>query len=149
MTIIKKLLELRKQIKSKKPKFIRQDSHKKKRLGSKWRRPKGLQSKMRLNLRGRSRKISKGYRSPKKVRYMHKSGLMPCIVRTFSDLESIDAKKNCLIISSSLGNKKRIAILKKAKELGLNISNIKNPEDFIKSVEDKILLRKKIKEKKK
>lgn len=145
MVPVKELLELRKQIKSKKPNFIRQDAHKKKRLGSKWRRPKGLHSKIRLNLRGRAKKVSKGYRSPKKVRYMHKSGLMPCVIRSFSDLKNIDAKKICLIISSSLGNKKRIAILKKAKELGLNILNIKNPDEFVKKVEDDILLRKKIK----
>lgn len=149
MTLIKKLLELRTQMKRKKPDFIRQDANKKKKLESKWRRPKGIQSKIRLNLKGRGKKVSKGYRSPKKVRHMHKSGLMPCVIRSFSELKNIDAKKKCIIISSSLGNKKRIFILNKAKELGLSILNIKKPDEFVKKVEDGIALRKKTKEEQK
>ena len=47
MAETKKLLELRKKIKGKKPNFIRQDAHKHKRLARKWRKPKGIQSKMR------------------------------------------------------------------------------------------------------
>ena len=48
----KDLLEFRKKIKAKKPNFIRQDAHKKGEIKKKWRRPKGLQSKMRLHKRG-------------------------------------------------------------------------------------------------
>ena len=142
MASIKELLELRSQIKSRKPNFIRQDSHKQKKLGRKWRRPKGLHSKVRLKLKGRAKKVSKGYRSPKKVRHIHKSGLQQCIIRTMRDVEGLDAKKNCLVISSSLGNKKKIVILKKAKDLGFNILNVNNPDDYIKKVEDKIRSRK-------
>ena len=49
---------------------------------------------------------------------------------------------NCIVISSSLGDKKKIVILKKAKDLGFNILNVNNPDDYIKNVEDKIRLRK-------
>ena len=148
MKTIKELLEVRKQIKSKKPNFIRQDAHKKKRLSKEWRRPKGLHSKIRLNLGGRAKKVAVGYRSPKKVRGLHKSGLQQHIIRSMGDLEGLDAKKNCLIISSSLGDKNRVLILKKSKELGFNISNIKNPDEYIKGVEDRLSLRKKIKKEK-
>ena len=54
-------------MKKKKPKFIRQDAHKKGRLAKKWRKPKGLQSKMRLCKKGYRKRISKGYKSPKEV----------------------------------------------------------------------------------
>lgn len=148
MASIKDLLELRSQIKDRKPNFIRQDSHKQKKLGRKWRRPKGLHSKVRLKLKSRAKKVSKGYRSPKKVRHLHKSGLQRCIIRTMRDMEGLDAKKNCLIISSSLGDKKKIAILKKAKDSGFNILNVNNPDDYIKKVEDKIRLRKERKKEK-
>ena len=144
MASIKDLLELRKQIKSKKPSFIRQDFHKKKKLGKKWRRPTGLHAKMRTRPRGRPRAISIGYRGPKMVRGMHKTGLKQFIIRSVNDLEGLDAKKDGLVISSSLGAKKRIVILKRAKELGLNILNIKSPEEYVKNVEDKINLRRKI-----
>ena len=149
MSSIKELLELRKQIKGKKPDFIRQDAHKKKRLGKKWRRPKGLHSKIRLKLRGRGKRVSAGYRSPRKIRNVHKSGLKQCIVSSIRDLENLDAQKNCLIISSSLGTKKKIIILKKAKENGFNILNVNNPDEYIKKIEDKMNLRKKLKDDKK
>jgi|TARA_Y100000310_G_scaffold345671_1_gene468070 large subunit ribosomal protein L32e len=148
MLSIKELLELRKQIKNKKPDFVRQDAHKKKRLSKGWRRPRGLHSKVRLNLRGRGKNVSVGYRSPKKARQLHKSGLQQCIIRSTGDLEGLDAKKNCLVISSSLGDKKRILILKKSKELGFNILNIKNPDEYVKKIEEKISLRKKTKKEK-
>ena len=50
--MVNKSLELRKDIKKKKPTFLRQDGHKKKRLGNKWRRPTGTDNKVRLGLRG-------------------------------------------------------------------------------------------------
>mgnify|MGYP001597110668 FL=1 len=102
---IKELLVLRKRIKSKKPDFIRQDIHKKKRLDRKWRRPKGLHSKIKMRFRGRAKRVSAGYRSPKKVRGLHKSGLQQCVVRSLRDLKDLDAKKNGLIIAATLGDK--------------------------------------------
>ena len=142
MTSIKELLEIRKQIKSKKPDFVREGYHKKKRLSKKWRNPSGLHSKVRLKRSGRAKKISVGYRSPKKVRYLHKSGLQQCIIHSVKDLEGLDAKKNCLIISSSLGDRKKIVVLNKAKEHGFNIVNVNDPDAYIKKVQDKISLRK-------
>ena len=138
-------MEIRKQIKSKKPDFVREGYHKKKRLSKKWRNPSGLHSKIRLNRGGRAKKISVGYRSPKKVRYLHKSGLQQCIIKSVKDLEGLDAKKNCLIISSSLGDRKKIVVLNKAKEHGFNIVNVNDPDAYITKVQDKISLRKNIK----
>ncbi|MBW2976674.1 50S ribosomal protein L32e [Candidatus Woesearchaeota archaeon] len=149
MGSIKELLELRKQIKAKKPNFIRQDTNKKKRLKKKWRKPKGLHSKLGAKLKGRPKHVSKGYRSPKKARNLHKSGLQQCIVNSAGGLEQLDAKKNCVVISSSVGDRKRIIILKKAKEEGFNVVNIKNVDDYIKKAEEKIQLRKKSKEEEK
>ena len=149
MLPIKELLKLRKQIKSRKPDFVRQDAHKQKKLGRKWRRPKGLHSKIRLNLKGRGRNVSAGYRSPKKVRHLHKSGLWQCIIKSSRDFEGLDAKKSCLSISSSLGNRKRVAILKQAKERGFNVINIKNPDEYVKKIEDIMVLKKKVKKEEK
>ena len=67
-------LEHRSVIKKKKPNFIRQDAHKKKRVGTSWRRAKGIQSKVRLNKRGYVKSVSQGYRSPKSVRGTTPSG---------------------------------------------------------------------------
>ncbi|MBI2523401.1 50S ribosomal protein L32e [Candidatus Woesearchaeota archaeon] len=143
MTQIKELLEIRERIKSKKPNFIRQDIRKKARLKIKWRKPRGLDSKIRRKLSGRANPVSQGYRSPKNVRGLHKSGLMQSMVRTTKDMDKLNPKENCLMISSSLGTKKRIEIIKKAREKKFEIVNIKSPEDYIKKVEEIISSRKK------
>ncbi|HJN56632.1 MAG: 50S ribosomal protein L32e [Candidatus Woesearchaeota archaeon] len=149
MASIKELLQIRKRIKSKKPDFLRQDHHKKSRLKKKWRRPKGLQSKVRLKLHGRLRKVSSGYRSPRETRCLHKNGLNQKIVRSAGDLESLDSKKDGIVISSALGDKKRIVIIKKAKSSGFDILNIRNPDEFVKKIEDNIQAKKKSKQEKK
>ena len=42
-------LELRKKIKAKKPNFVSQDTHKRKRIRPRWRKPRGWHSKIRLH----------------------------------------------------------------------------------------------------
>jgi len=142
----KELSGSKKHIKGRKPNFTRQDAHKKAKLGAKWRKSRGLHSKIRLGVAGRAKGVSQGYRSPKKTRGLHKSGLQRSLIRTITDLDKLNPKGNCIIISSSLGNKKRVEILKKAKEKNFDIVNIKNPEDYIKKVEGAISLRKKAKQ---
>src|SRR3989338_7584328 len=148
MASIKELLDIRKKMKSKKPDFIRQDIRKKARLKIKWRKPRGLDSKIRRKLNGRAKPVSQGYRSPKNVRGLHKSGLQQSIIRTTKDMDKPSPKENCLVISSSLGKRKRVEILKKAKEENFQVVNIKNPEDYIKKAEEAIISRRKAKQEK-
>jgi len=144
----KDLLEIRKRIKARKPEFIRQDFHKKSGLKKKWRRPKGLHSKIRLNIRGKGKSVSSGYRAPKKIRGIHNSGMVIELVSSPKDLTRLDSKKHCLIISSSVGIKKRVIILKKTIDLGFNVLNIKSPNDYIKKIEERMSEKKKKEEKK-
>ena len=148
MASIKELLELRKQIKSKKPDFIRQDIRKKARLKIKWRKPRGLDSKIRRKLNGRAKPVSQGYRVPKDVRGLHKSGLKQSLIRTITDLDKLSPKEYCLIISSTLGKRKRVEVLKKAEEKNFQVVNIKKIGGYKKKAEEAILLRKKAKQEK-
>ena len=138
-----RLLEIRRKIKARKPEFIRQYYHKKPGLKRKWRKPKGLHSKLRLNKRGKFKKVSKGYRSPREVRGLHKTGLEERRINNIKQLDALDHKKHGVIISSTTGKKNRIGILKKSKELGFNVLNIRNPEDYIKNAEQEMAARKK------
>ena len=61
---IKELLDKRKALKKKKPVFTRQDAHKKKKVGWKWRKPKGSDSKMRVGKKGYKRSVRPGWGSP-------------------------------------------------------------------------------------
>lgn len=137
-----KLFEIRRNIKKKKPTFTRQDSHKKKRVGKKWRKPKGLQSKMRLRFKGYKRSVQTGYGSPRAVKGLEASGLKGVKICSISDLAVLDPGKHGAIIASSVGMRKKVDILKEAKQKKIKIINIKDPEKFLKDVEE--LFKKKI-----
>lgn len=141
------LLGLRKKIKSKKPTFVRQEINKKKSLGKKWRRPKGLHSKLRLKKAGHRKKPSHGFGSPKKVRYLTLEGLRPKLIKNLSDLNFVKDNE-IIILSSKIGIRKKIQVLEKIKELKLKISNIKNIDEFIKDVKEKVKQRKELSKKK-
>ncbi len=146
--MIKESLELRKRIKSKKPTFLRQDAHKRPRLENKWRRPKGLQSKMRLNKRGYRRSISPGFGSPINVKYFHGCGLKIIKINSLKDLSNVKDSFEGALLNKTLGLKSKIAIAKKAVELKIRVINIRNLDKFIKDSENKINQRKESKKKK-
>ncbi len=143
------LLKLRKRAKAKKPNFVRQDSHKKAEIKKRWRRSKGLQSKMRLHKKGYRKSPSKGYRSPAVVRGLHPSGLVPVVVSSKKELENIDTKNQGAIISKSVGMKKRIELVNYTKEKGITILNIKDIDKFLADVDKKMKEKKEKKEVKK
>lgn len=135
--MIKELLKLRKDIKKRKPRFIRQKSYNSKKLGTKWRRPHGIHSKVRRKFKSRRKQPSLGYSSPRLVRGLHPSGLKPIIIHNVNELKNVQ-KDNCIIISGTVGLAKKIALVKKIKELKLPVVNIKNVDLFLKEIDDKI-----------
>jgi len=143
---MKNPLEIRKEKKAKQPNFKRQDTHKKARLAESWRKPRGLQSKMRLQKSGYRAIVKTGYGSPKSVRGADKSGLFPITVSNVLDLDKIDVKTQGALIASSVGKKKRYEIAKLAIEKKITLLNIKDPSAFVKSIEDSLQKKKKEKE---
>jgi len=115
---------------SKKPRFVRQRIHTKKKLEEKWRRPKGLQSKLRLQKGGHGVLVKVGYRTSKDKRGSIK-GLQPVIVSQKKDLESIDSKTQAIIISSNVGLRNKKVIIKEAESKGLLILNWKDPSSWL------------------
>src|SRR3989344_99091 len=69
------LLNVRKEMKERKPEFIRQDNPKRMKLNYKWRKPKGVHSKIRHHFKGRRKMPSPGFKSPAAVRGLHSTGL--------------------------------------------------------------------------
>lgn len=121
---------MRKMKKKRLPKFRRQEWSRFKRLGEKWRKPRGRDSKMRVRERGKPSLVSIGYRSPRVARGVHPSGLAEVLVSGPRDLEGIDARKQAVRIASSVGGRKREQIIVKARELNLRVLNpgVKKPE---------------------
>ena len=105
------------------PKFIRQSATAYKRLGRKWRRPRGKQSKLREKQKSHGRWPTVGYGAPKELRYLHPSGMKEILIHSVKDLEKIDPKIYAAKIAHVVGERKRLEILKKAEELKIKILN--------------------------
>jgi len=110
---------------TRKPKFVRQESWRYKKVSESWRRPRGSSSKMRLRLRGWPKTVAVGYKTPRAIRGMHPSGMRETLVRRPKELEELDPKSRVVRIAHTVGERKRIAILEKADELGLKVLNPK------------------------
>ncbi|MBN2042960.1 MAG: 50S ribosomal protein L32e [Candidatus Aenigmarchaeota archaeon] len=118
----KELLELRSKIKKKKPKFKRQE-HKRKGLKDVYRRPRGIRSKIRMRLKGKSRLPSPGYGSPSEVKGLNRNGLREVIVFNRKDLEKVNPDSDIAVISGTVGMKKRIEILELAQKSNIKVQN--------------------------
>ncbi len=128
-------------MKKKKPTFLRQDAPRMVRLGEGWRAPRGRHSKMRGKFKGRRIQPSIGWRSPRAVRGLTRQGYPLVVIHSLEEL--LAHKTGPVTIARTLGTKKRLEIVKKAKELKIVFVNLKNPDAFVKGVEERIQAKKK------
>ena len=106
-----------------KPAFNRQDHHKKKRVPSSWRRPRGNLSKQRRGILGKGAKVEAGFRSPTGVRDRHPSGFEEVRVHRPDDLEDVDGDRQAVRIASAVGARKRERIEERAEADGIRVLN--------------------------
>ncbi|WP_136716374.1 50S ribosomal protein L32e [Halorientalis salina] len=106
-----------------KPQFNRQDYHKKKRVPTSWRRPRGQLSKQRRGIKGKGDTVEAGFRSPKAVRGRHPSGFEEVRVHNADDLEGVDGDTHAVRIASKVGARKRETIEEQAEEQGIRVLN--------------------------
>lgn len=119
-----KLLKAKKESKAKKPDFQRADAHKKKRLGSGWRRPRGWQNKMRLHKKGYRRVVKTGYGTPNEIKNAELGkGLSIVPVSTEKELLALDPKKQAAELTN-VGRKKKELLIVKAKDKGIVLVNL-------------------------
>jgi len=110
-------------ISGRRPAFKRQEWHRYAMLGEKWRKPKGIHSKMKRRLKRRGPIVDIGFRGPASVRGLHPSGFEEVLVYNVEGLEDIDPKVQAVRIGGTVGTKKRIAIEDRASELGIRVLN--------------------------
>jgi len=116
-------LAKRAMISGRRPAFKRQEWFRYARLGEKWRKPKGIHSKMKRRLKRRQPIVDIGFRGPASVRGLHPSGFEEVLVYNVGGLEDIDPKVQAVRIGATVGTKKRVAIEDRASELGIRVLN--------------------------
>jgi large subunit ribosomal protein L32e len=110
--------------KKKQPKFRRQEWYRYKRLArSGWRKPHGMDSKQRKNLKYRTPMARVGYGKVAAARGLHSSGFSEVLVYNAMDLDGIDSATEAVRIAAGVGGLKRLQIHEKADEMGLRILN--------------------------
>ncbi|MBI2142088.1 hypothetical protein HYU15_01190 [Candidatus Woesearchaeota archaeon] len=120
---IAELLETRRRIKAKKPEFLIQDYHRRKELPRKWRKPRGMHSKMRMRKKGHPKQAEIGYGSPKQTRHLDRKGMKRALISGAKDLDAIDKSTETAVIRHGVGLRKREQILKAAEQKGITVAN--------------------------
>jgi len=105
------------------PQFNRQDYHKKKRVPTSWRKPRGDLSKQRRGIKGKGDTVEAGFRTPKAVRGKHPSGFEEVRVHNTDDLEGVDGDVEAVRIASKVGARKRERIEEVAEDAGIRVLN--------------------------
>jgi large subunit ribosomal protein L32e len=112
-------------IKKKKPRFLRKDTFKVSKFGrrkkkkQKWRRARGIHNKIRRKEKGYGKEPRIGYGAEKKNKG-NIQNLKPLLIKNIADLEKANSK-NIIIISRTIGKKKKKEILKKIEEKKLKL----------------------------
>jgi large subunit ribosomal protein L32e len=120
---LKALVAKRKQVAETRPAFVRQESWRYVRIRPEWRKPKGVDSKMRRQDKGWPRLVRIGYGGPADARGIHPSGHLEVVVHRPADLSSLVPGRDVARIGRTVGAKKRSAILERANELGVRVVN--------------------------
>lgn len=113
----------RKRLVKKKPSFKRHETCKRKHISDAWRKPRGKHSKVRQRYRSKGIMPSIGYRTPEKVRDLNPMGYREVRVSNPAEIKKLDPKKEMAVITSSVGRKKKLDIMKAAEDAGVRISN--------------------------
>jgi large subunit ribosomal protein L32e len=121
----RKALKTRARARNKKPAFLRQESWRDSKFSESWRRPRGLDNKIRRKIKGWPPGPSTGYKGPKVARFLHPSGYVEVLVYNADAVATVDANTQAIRIGHTVGKRKRAEIIAKAKELNVKILNVK------------------------
>ncbi|KAL1956413.1 hypothetical protein VTO42DRAFT_7299 [Malbranchea cinnamomea] len=108
-------------------KFVRHQSDRFKCVPASWRKPKGIDNRVRRRFKGQAAMPKIGYGSNKKTRHMIPSGHKVFLVQNPKDVELLlmHNRTYAAEIAHAVSSAKRVEIIAKAKALGVKVTNPK------------------------
>ncbi len=116
-------LRIREKQKARKPWFRRADFWVARVGDESWRKPRGLDNKIRIEKKGALPRVKIGYRKIRAARGLHPSGLIEVLVYRKEDLIGLRPGVHAVRIARTVGRRKRIEILEEAERRGLKVLN--------------------------
>uniref|UniRef100_A0A2M3ZFA4 60S ribosomal protein L32 n=1 Tax=Anopheles braziliensis TaxID=58242 RepID=A0A2M3ZFA4_9DIPT len=112
-------------VKKRTKKFIRHQSDRYDKLAPAWRRPKGIDNRVRRRFKGQYLMPNIGYGSNKRTRHMLPCGFKKFLVHNVRELEVLMMQNRvyCAEIAHAVSSKKRKAIVERAKQLAIKVTN--------------------------
>merc|ERR1712019_325285 len=112
-------------VKKRTNKFIRHQSDRYAKVKQAWRKPKGIDNRVRRRFKGQYLMPSIGYGSNKKTRHMCPDGLKKFLVHNVSELEVLlmQNKTFSAEIAHGVSSRKRKTIVERAGQLSIKVTN--------------------------
>jgi len=114
-------------VKKKTNRFNRFQSDRFDRVKESWRKPRGIDNRVRRRFRGPKLMPKIGYGSDKKTRFQLQNGLYPFVIKTAKDLEMLlmHNEKFTAVIAHNLNARNRKIVIERAAQLGIKVANAK------------------------
>ena len=137
---LRRLSRIRALKKKQKPDFKTTNSWRYVRVAKKWRRPRGIDNKMRERIKGWPQVVKIGYKKPSKLRnkyFSPETGVLEeFIVSRLSELDLVLPNKHIVRIDGRLGARKKEQIYQEAVSWGLKVLNpIQTKETYEEEIE--------------
>ncbi|CAO1377473.1 unnamed protein product [Diamesa serratosioi] len=112
-------------VKKRTKKFIRHQSDRYDKITETWRKPKGIDNRVRRRFKGQYLMPNIGYGSNAKTRHMLPNGFKKFVVNNVRELEVLMMQNRvyCAEIAHAVSAKKRKLICERAKQLGIRVTN--------------------------
>lgn len=112
-------------VKKRTKKFIRHQSDRYLRVKSNWRKPKGIDNRVRRRFKGQYKMPNIGYGSNKKTRHVMPDGFKKFLIHNVKELEVLLMQNRTFAaeIAHNVSSKKRKDIVERAQQLSIKLTN--------------------------